>query len=216
MNKKLTKSGKQFFQNTMRMVNFTNRLKEENMMWKKFDKIKKRKLDESDDESDRQSTDLTYENRYFREKDESMNSSSRMDISMHESNNLSGLRHLNESDVKVKKIKTPSKRTPDDRSPKRTPSKRTPSKSAKKKANEEETSDSESSSDDEECMVDSSFNSADERLIKTPKKSRTPLAEKKIKKREKFLKKQLDKLKKKDKKDKKKSKKKKDKKKHKS
>lgn len=177
------------------------------MMWKKFDKIKKRKLCESEDESDKQSTDLTYENRYFREKDESMNSS-RMDISMHESNNLSNLRHLNESDVKVKQTKrTPSKRTPS----KRTPSKKTPSKSAKKKE-DDATSDSESSSEDEECMVDSSCSSADERLIKTPKKSRTPLAEKKIKKREKFLKKQLDKLKKKDKKDKKKSKKKKSKK----
>lgn len=185
------------------------------MMWRKFDKIKKRKLCESDDESDPQSTDLTYENRYFRDKDDSMNSSrmdtsSRMDISMHESNNLSNLRHLDESDVKVKKSKrTPSKKSK--KTPSKTPSKTSSKNKSAKKKEDDETSDSESSSE-EECMVDSSDSSADERLIRTPKKSRTPLAEKKIKKREKFLKKQLDKLNKKDKKDKKKSKKKKSKK----
>ena len=78
MNKKLTQTGKNIFKNTMRMVNFSNRLKEERSMWRKYEKIKKRKLEESDQESNDEM--LGYENRYFR--DDSMRSinDSKMDI----------------------------------------------------------------------------------------------------------------------------------------
>lgn len=200
MSKKITKSGKTLFQNTMRMVNFSNRLKEENLMWRKYNKIKKRKLDESEDSDD----NLAYENRYFRDKDDSMqsaNNSMRMDISMRESNNLSNLKHLNESDVQLRKkiVKTPT----------RTPSSRTSAKKDKtpnKRSKEsDETSDSEPSSD-EECMIDDSFSSVDDnKLIKASKSTKT--AHEKIKLREKLFKKQMDKLKKKEKKSKKKKKK---------
>jgi hypothetical protein len=87
MSKRLARSSKNLLTNTIKMVTFTNRKKEENQMWRKYTQIKKRKLQESDSssESDTSNQDaqpsneslctskrpLSYRNKCFKEADES-------------------------------------------------------------------------------------------------------------------------------------------------
>lgn len=44
MSKRITQAGKTFFKNTVRCINFTNRIREESKMWSDYSKMNKRKI----------------------------------------------------------------------------------------------------------------------------------------------------------------------------